>query len=171
MSAHPYLGHLLTETRTLVRRVVVVGDRELDAVALWNAHTYVYECGRATPYLHPHSPEPGSGQTTLLDALELTAWNAVQADSLSEAALFRMIDKRRPTLLFDEVDAVFGKKNSDSTEGIRQVLNSATGSTRRCGGACRRRTMSLRSTCTARRRPPACTSCPARWRTGRSQSR
>jgi hypothetical protein len=27
-------------------------------------------------------------------------------------------------LLFDEVDAVFGKRNSDSTEGIRQVLNS-----------------------------------------------
>jgi hypothetical protein len=124
VSARAYLTDLLDETRLFVRRFVVVGETELDAIALWNAHTFVYDCGRATPYLHPHSPEPGSGKTTLLDVLELTARDAIQADGLSEAALFRLIDKNRPTLLVDEVDAVFGKKNSDSTEGIRQVLNS-----------------------------------------------
>ncbi len=124
MTPHPYLGDLLDETRAFLRRFVVVGDRELDTIALWNAHTYVYETASATPYLHPYSPEPGSGKTTLLDVLELTARNAIQADNLTEAVLFRMIDAQRPTLLFDEVDAVFGKKNSDSTEGIRQVLNS-----------------------------------------------
>jgi hypothetical protein len=124
MSAHPYLDGLLDHTRLFVRRFVVLGERELDAVALWNAHTYVYYCARATPYLHPHSPEPGSGKTTLLDVLELTAREAVQADGLSEAALFRLVSKLHPTLLFDEVDAVFNKKNNDGTEGIRQVLNS-----------------------------------------------
>jgi hypothetical protein len=124
VTVHPYLADLLDETKVFVRRFVVVGDTELDAIALWNAHTYVYDCAPATPYLHPHSPEPGSGKTTLLDLLELTACKAIQADGLSEAALFRLVDQRHPTLLFDEVDAVFGKKNSDSTEGIRQVLNS-----------------------------------------------
>jgi hypothetical protein len=43
---------------------------------------------------------------------------------MTEAVLFRLIDSRKPTLLIDEVDAVFGKKNSDSSEGIRQILNS-----------------------------------------------
>ena len=124
MSPHPYLADQLQKTSAFMRRFVVVGERELTAVALWNAHTYVYDCAPATPYLHPYSPEPGSGKTTLLDVLEVLACNAVQADNLTEAVLFRMIDKKRPTLLFDEVDAVFGKKNSDSTEGIRQVLNS-----------------------------------------------
>ena len=124
MSSDPDLADQLQKTSAFMRRFVVVGERELTAVALWNAHTFAYDCGRATPYLHPNSPEPGSGKTTLLDALELTACNAVQADGLSEAALYRMIAKVRPTLLFDEVDAVFGKRNSDSTEGIRQVLNS-----------------------------------------------
>lgn len=119
-----YLAELLNETRLFVRRFVVIGDSELDAITLWNAHTFVYDTAAATPYLHPYSPEPGSGKTTLLDVLELTARDAVQADGVSEAVLFRMIDKLRPTLLCDEIDAVFGKKNSDSTEGIRQVLNS-----------------------------------------------
>lgn len=123
-SAHPYLAAQLEKTVVFARRFVVVGRHELTAIALWNAGTYGFEAARATPYLHPHSPEPGSGKTTLLDVLELTARQAVQADGLSEAALYRLIAKVRPTLLFDEVDAVFGKRHSDSTEGIRQVLNS-----------------------------------------------
>lgn len=124
MKPHPYLADLLEETRVFVRRFIVVGDVELVAITLWNAHTFAFETATATPYLNAYSPEPGSGKTTLLDVLELTARNAIQADNLTEPVLFRMIDDRRPTLLFDEVDAVFGKKNSDSTEGIRQVLNS-----------------------------------------------
>jgi integrase len=100
MSVHAYLADLLAETRIFVRRFVVVGEPELDAMALWNAHTYVYDCAQATPYLHPHSPEPGSGKTTLLDVLEQTACGAIQADNLTEASLFRMIAKLRPTLLF-----------------------------------------------------------------------
>ena len=37
----------------------------------WVAHTYVYDCARATPYLHFHSPEPGSGKTAALEVLQL----------------------------------------------------------------------------------------------------
>jgi hypothetical protein len=122
--SHPYLGDLLDETRAYVRRFVVVAETELDAIALWVAHTYVFDLGYATPYLHAHSPEPGSGKTTLLDVLAVLVKNPIDADNLSEATLFRLIDAKTPTLLLDEVDAVFGKKNSDSTEGIRQVLNS-----------------------------------------------
>jgi hypothetical protein len=124
MTPHDYLADLLEQTMAFVRRFVVIGETELVAIALWNAHTFVYDLAPATPYLHPHSPEPGSGKTTLLDVLALTARGAIQADNLTEAVLFRLIDEERPTLLFDEIDAVFGKKNSDSTEGIRQVLNS-----------------------------------------------
>lgn len=120
----PHLSALLDKTGVCVRRYVVLGPHELIATALWNAHTYTYECARATPYLHATSPEPGSGKTTFLDVLEMTACDALQVDGLSEAALFRLIAKVKPTLLFDEVDAVFGKRNSDSAEGIRQVLNS-----------------------------------------------
>lgn len=123
-SRHAYLGVLLEEIRGFVRRFVVVGAVELDAIALWAAHSYVFDLAYATPYLHAHSPEPGSGKTTLLDVLAVLVKNPIDADNLSEATLFRLIETKTPTLLYDEVDAVFGKKNSDSTEGIRQVLNS-----------------------------------------------
>jgi hypothetical protein len=118
------LAPLLEDTVAFARRFVVLGAAELDAIALWNAHTYVYMSASATPYLHAYSAEPGSGKTTLLDVLALTACNPIQADNLSEAVLFRLIDSRHPTLLFDEVDAVFNKRRSDATEGIRQILNS-----------------------------------------------
>jgi hypothetical protein len=44
------------------------------------------------------------------------------ATSPTEAVLFRKIAKDKPTLLFDEIDAVFGS-NSERTEPIRAILN------------------------------------------------
>jgi Protein of unknown function (DUF3631) len=118
------LAEHLERTRSFFRRFVVVGDAEADAVALWVAHTYVFETARATPYLNFWSPEVGSGKTTALEVLETISRAGLTADDLSGAALFRLVESRRPTLLFDEVDAVFGKKNSDSTEDLRKILNS-----------------------------------------------
>jgi hypothetical protein len=117
------LAIALDRVRGFVRRFLVVGLNEANAITLWLAHTYVYEAGYVTPYMHFYSPEPGSGKTTALDVCAVLAKNAIQADGMTEAVLFRLINKTHPTLLLDEVDAVFGKK-SDSTEGIRAVLNS-----------------------------------------------
>jgi hypothetical protein len=118
------IGELLEETRWFFRRFVVVTDLQADAVALWNAHTYVFDLARATPYLHFWSPEPGSGKTTALEVLELTARDAVTVDDLTGASLFRFVEKRHPTLLIDEVDGIFNRKNGDGSEDIRKVLNS-----------------------------------------------
>ena len=70
MSHHPYVAGALDDTRLFVREFIVVGEAELDAIVLWNAHTYVFDTSRATQYLNPFSPEPGSGKTTLLEVLE-----------------------------------------------------------------------------------------------------
>jgi hypothetical protein len=149
------LADLLDEARVLACRYVVFEAIHGDAIALWVAHTYRFECAPASPYLHAYSPEPGSGKTTLLDVLAVLAANPIQADNLTEAVLFRLIDQIKPTLLFDEVDAVFARKNADSTEGIRQSSTAATAATRRRSDACRRATRSSASTSTAQRRWPA----------------
>jgi hypothetical protein len=120
----PVLAELLEDARAFFTRYIVVTGVQADAVALWIAHTYVYDCGRATPYAHFRSPEPGSGKTAALEVLALCCKTAYAVDDLTAAAMFRLIEKRHPTLLFDEVDGVFGKKASDSTEDIRKVLNS-----------------------------------------------
>ena len=89
------LGHLLSEVEgTVARYVVLPGDHESAAVALWVAHTYALEGAHATPYLLVVSPEKRSGKTRLLEVLELlvaSPW-AVKG-GISEAAMFRKIDQ------------------------------------------------------------------------------
>ena len=43
---HPYLAGVLDETRAFVRRHVIFSATHADTVALWNAHTYAYDCGQ-----------------------------------------------------------------------------------------------------------------------------
>jgi hypothetical protein len=92
------------------------------AVALWIAHTYVFERFEVTPYLAITSAEKQSGKTRLLTLLNLLAarpWSVVLP---SEAVVFRTIEDRAPTLLLDEVDAIYGPKARDH-EGLRALLN------------------------------------------------
>jgi hypothetical protein len=77
-------------------RYVVVEPHQADAIALWIAHTYVFESSRATPYLHFCSPEWGSGKSTALEVIEVLAANAISIDDISGAALFRLIEAKRP---------------------------------------------------------------------------
>jgi hypothetical protein len=58
------------------------------------------------------------------------------------AVLYRMIDKKHPTLFFDEVDAVFIKKKPlFRTWRMPSVESLFTGGTRRYGGASRQTTI------------------------------
>jgi hypothetical protein len=118
------LDQLLDTIVGFLRRYIVVTDIQADTIAVWIAHTYVVECFRATPYLNFCSPEMGSGKTTALEVLEVTSRGGLTADDLTGAALFRLVEKRRPTLLIDEVDGVFGKQNSDTAQDLRKLLNS-----------------------------------------------
>ena len=79
------------------------------------------------------STEPGAVHLEILE--ELCRYGLV-ASSISEAALFQAINRdlaKRPTLLIDEVDAIFGR-SSEQTEGLRGVINSGN---RRSGRALR----------------------------------
>lgn len=118
------LAGLLDDVGVFFRRHIIVDELQVDAISLWVLHTYVFTTGRATPYLHFCSPEPGSGKTTALDVLELLCAHAVTIDGISGAALFRLIDKAKPTVLLDEVDGVFAKKGSEAAEDHRMLLNS-----------------------------------------------
>lgn len=129
---------LLEEVRGFLRRFVVMSDAQLDAVTLWAAHTHAIDAADATPYLHASSAEPRSGKTRLLEVLELLVHEPVATVNISDAALFRVVQEQRPTLLFDEVDAIFGPKANGNREDLRGMLNAGyrRGATvRRMGGA------------------------------------
>jgi hypothetical protein len=94
------------------------------AVTLWVAHSHMVAEFESTPRLALLSPEPGSGKTRTLEVVELLVPSPQHVLNASTAAIFRLIDAARPTLLFDEVDAIFGRRSKDDgTEDLRGLLN------------------------------------------------
>jgi hypothetical protein len=105
-------------------------------VSLWVAHTYVFDVFGSTPYLAITSAEKRSGKTRLLEVLALIARDPLPTANISDAALFRIIDEKQPTLLIDEVDAIFGRKSPrDELRGIINAGYRSGATTHRMGGA------------------------------------
>jgi|HubBroStandDraft_6_1064221.scaffolds.fasta_scaffold153674_3 hypothetical protein len=94
------------------------------AHALWVVHTHLMDKWDSTPRLAFLSPEPGSGKTRALEITELLVPRAVAAINVSPAYLLRKVGSAnaRPTILYDEIDTVFGPKAKDNEE-IRGLLN------------------------------------------------
>jgi hypothetical protein len=94
------------------------------AHTLWVAHTHLMDAWESTPRIAFLSPEPASGKTRALEMSELLTPNPVEAVNVSAAYLFRKVDdeKGRPTILFDEIDTIFGPKAKEH-EDVRGLLN------------------------------------------------
>ncbi|UGQ10038.1 DUF3631 domain-containing protein [Yinghuangia sp. ASG 101] len=107
------------------------------AVTLWDAHAHLVDCFDATPRLAFLSPEPASGKSRALEIVETLVPAPMVAVSASAAALFRSVaGDVRPTVLFDEIDTVFGPKAGENEE-LRGWLNAGhrrSGVTYRCVG-------------------------------------
>lgn len=122
---------IVHELETYLRRYVVfMSDAQVLALVLWIIHTHAFEAADATPYPLIMSPEKRSGKSRLLEVLELVVARGWRVAGVSEAVLFRKISKVTPTLLLDEVDAIFGTY-SEKTEPIRAIINAGS----RSGGA------------------------------------
>jgi hypothetical protein len=119
------LAETLDAVAAHLRRFVHFGRAEYaDAIALWVAHTHVpLERLEQSPILALTSAVKQSGKTKVLDVLEFLVATPWRITRPSEAVLFRKIDRDHPTVLLDEVDAIFGDKTG-STEGIRSIFNS-----------------------------------------------
>jgi hypothetical protein len=78
----------------------------------------------STPRLAFLSPEPASGKTRCLEVSELLVPRPVEAINVTPAYLFRKVGSEDglPTILFDEVDTVFGTKMGNHEE-LRGLLN------------------------------------------------
>lgn len=89
-------------------------------LAAWVLHTHAFDAAYATPYIYVHSAEMQSGKTRVIDVMESIARNSSRMIQTSTAGLYRQIEAERPTLMIDEVDAIYsGNKN----EEMRSVLN------------------------------------------------
>jgi hypothetical protein len=108
----------------LGRFVAYPSDHAQVANALWIVHAHLMDLWESTPRLAFLSPEPGSGKTRAMEITELLVPMPVSAVNVSPAYLFRKVGSEdgRPTILYDEIDTVFGPKAKENEE-IRGLLN------------------------------------------------
>lgn len=94
------------------------------AHALWLAHAHLMDTWDSTPRLAFLSPEPGSGKTRALEVSELLVPRPIEAINATPAYLFRKVSdpEGSPTILFDEIDTIFGPKAKENEE-LRGILN------------------------------------------------
>ena len=96
---------VLDAAEALLRRFIVFSDaNDAPTVALWCLHTFTVDAFAISPRLQVTSAERECGKSTLLDLVRALSARAFRASSVSEAALFRLIETHHPTILLDECD-------------------------------------------------------------------
>jgi Protein of unknown function (DUF3631) len=107
----------------LGRFVAYPSEHARVAHALWIVHTHLMDRWESTPRIAFLSAEPASGKTRALEVTELLVPHPVCAVNVSPAYLFRKVGgEDMVTILFDEIDTVFGPKAKENEE-IRGLLN------------------------------------------------
>ena len=130
---------LLDEIEAFHRRFnVFPSEAAYVAVVLWDVHAHLLDAFESTPRLAFLSPEPGSGKTRALEVVEMLVPRPVATTDASHSALFRSVSggEGRPTILFDEIDTIFGPKAAGN-EDLRGMINAGhrrTGGILRCVG-------------------------------------
>ena len=118
-------ANILDEAFAYLKRFVSYPSEHTSvAHVLWCAHTHLVEAFESTGRLAFLSPEPESGKTRALEASEPLVARPISTVNASAAYLFRKAgdDAGPPTVLFDEIDTIFGAKAKEH-EDIRGFIN------------------------------------------------
>ncbi|MCA1654935.1 MAG: DUF3631 domain-containing protein, partial [Pseudonocardiaceae bacterium] len=109
----------------LTRFCVLPSPAAAHAVVLWCAATHALPVLPAAPRLAITSPVKRAGKTRLLDVIEGICCAPLVSMNATVAAVFRSLDVTHPpTLLFDEVDTIFGSARvAEQNEDLRGLLN------------------------------------------------
>lgn len=112
---------LLHDIENFISRFAVLPPGALLPTSLWVLGTHCFDAFETFPYLALLSPEKGCGKTRTTEILEQIVAEPVRAVCISEAALFRLVEDKKPTLILDEAEGLTGK--GERVEAIRSLLN------------------------------------------------
>ncbi len=115
-SEHVNGAELLDDLVVTLERFLVLPKHSAETIALWILFTYVFDAVRVCPLLVITSPEKRCGKTSALSLLLKLISRGLPASNITPAALFRTIEKMKPSLLIDEADTFL--KNSEELRGI-----------------------------------------------------
>jgi putative DNA primase/helicase len=111
---------------------VALPDGGADLLALWCAHTHIFQAFLCSPRLNITSPERGCGKSTLRDVVALFVPRPVLTENLSVAVLFRLVDAHAPVILADEYDAWL--KDNEELRGLLNAGHRRGAAVYRCEG-------------------------------------
>ncbi len=112
-------AELIVSIADRIKQHIVLDNEAALAVALWILFAWSHDAAVHSPILLVTSAEANSGKTQLLNLCGYLVPRALNCTELSEATLFRGIEKWRPTLVVDEADVLLV-----DNEGLRSVINS-----------------------------------------------
>ena len=112
-------AQMLDDIAGEMTRYVIAPEHAIRATALWCVHTYLLDCFLISPRLAIRSPLHRCGKTTLLDIVSLLSRRPLPSANVSAAAVFRVVEAHRPTLLIDEADTFL-----PGAEELRGIVNS-----------------------------------------------
>jgi putative DNA primase/helicase len=112
-------AELLNSVTATFRKYLALPAHADVALALWVLMTYVFDAFFVAPKLAITSPVRRCGKSFLLIVLGALVPRGLLVSNVSASALFRVIQKFKPTLLIDEADT-FVKDN----EELRGIMNS-----------------------------------------------
>lgn len=117
------LAPLLDATVAYQTKYAVVGQNEAVACALFVAHTYAIDAAYYSPLIIIDSPQPETGKTRLgAELLGDLVLNPQAQYQLSSAALVRILDSGRVTLLIDELDKLL-RSDKEKAAALLGAIN------------------------------------------------
>ena len=102
---------MLAEIAELIARYVSMPAALAEAVALWVVMTWLHDRLEISTFLNLTSATKRCGKSLLLEVVADLVHRPLPTSNVTPAVLFRVIEKSAPTLLLDEADRTFAKKD------------------------------------------------------------
>ena len=109
-------AQLLDELTSTIQRFIVLDRHQAQAAALWVSASWFIDAIDCAPIALINAPEKACGKSQLLSVFGYLAPRPLQASGISPSALYRVVEKYRPTLLIDEIETVL--KDNDELRGL-----------------------------------------------------
>jgi putative DNA primase/helicase len=103
---------LLDELVDVLNRYLVLPHGAAEAIALWIVHAHAHDAARISPLLALLSPDRRCGKTTALELIGSLVPRPLTTANITSAALSRVIETVKPTILIDEADTFVRRDQS-----------------------------------------------------------
>lgn len=125
-------SQLLDEIAHRIRRHVICSAEAPFVIALWVLMTYLVPIFDVLAILLITAPEMRCGKSELKRLIGKLVHRPLEADNLTTAVLFRVLEMFRPTLLIDEYDTFI--RNDEQMRGVINAGHQRGGCVMRCEG-------------------------------------